>query len=724
MTTPAWAATARLMTAPAALGLAAALASAPALAAIPAAERAALIALYNSTDGANWWNRAGWSTPASDACTWAGVTCSGPAGSEHVTALKLNFNNLTGTVPASLMGLTELTALNLRQNALTGPLPQLGMLGKLVALDLGNNQFSGPIPPLSTLADLETFEIQGGQLTGSIPDLSGLAKLKTFNVSGNQLDGQIGALAGATALETFNLRSNRLTGPIPDLTGLTALKSFDASFNRLTGITALAGLAHLDSFLAQSNQLEGPIPPLTGLPKLRDFHVEDNQLTGSIPDVAGLDSLVYFYVHQNQLTGQIPPSLAALTKLRFLQVHNNQLVGAPPLPPSSLEVAIMCPNPLRNSTDAAINAAWDPITGNGNNPWATGCTGSWDVTPTVRDAYSGDIITNGSTGTISPDTVQILPQGGGMQFTLTPAPGYRLRSQIDASCPGGLSGNTYTVANMTANCYINASFVPDVAPDNGVCGSDHGKILATAPTHLCTAGSASAVTGSGPWNWSCAGSSGGTTAQCTAQKAGSGTGLTVTAVVDGGGGTAAPASQSVANGARATITATPEPSYMLIGASGCGATFSGNTVTTAAVTTDCPVTLGFAIATATTTRFISLTPPAPRVNDAVAVRVAVDVGDTPLASGGTVNVSGGGATCAATIDTTGQGQCSLRFPTAGTHPLTAAYPGDPALRYLPSSAVRNVTVIGVQPVPTLGQWALTLLAALTGLLATLHLRRA
>jgi hypothetical protein len=39
----------------------------------------------------------------------------------------------------------------------------------------------------------------------------------------------------------------------------------------------------------------------------------------------------------------------------------------------------------------------------------------------------------------------------------------------------------------------------------------------SAPTsNLCNAGTASAVTGTGPWNWTCAGSNGGTTANCSA----------------------------------------------------------------------------------------------------------------------------------------------------------------------------------------------------------------
>lgn len=43
---------------------------------IPADERAALIALYNSTDGANWLEKANWLGPVGTECTWQGVICS------------------------------------------------------------------------------------------------------------------------------------------------------------------------------------------------------------------------------------------------------------------------------------------------------------------------------------------------------------------------------------------------------------------------------------------------------------------------------------------------------------------------------------------------------------------------------------------------------------------------------------------------------------------------
>jgi len=58
------------------------------------------------------------------------------------------------------------------------------------------------------------------------------------------------------------------------------------------------------------------------------------------------------------------------------------------------------------------------------------------------------------------------------------------------------------------------------APVNGVCGSSNGKSLTSAPTaNLCTSGTASAVSGSGPWHWSCGAQNGGAAANCEASAA-------------------------------------------------------------------------------------------------------------------------------------------------------------------------------------------------------------
>ncbi len=54
-------------------------------------------------------------------------------------------------------------------------------------------------------------------------------------------------------------------------------------------------------------------------------------------------------------------------------------------------------------------------------------------------------------------------------------------------------------------CQNNAT--SNVFPVNGVCGTDNGRSLdyTSTPTALCTTGTASVITGTGPWYWSCAG---------------------------------------------------------------------------------------------------------------------------------------------------------------------------------------------------------------------------
>jgi len=78
-----------------------------------------------------------------------------------------------------------------------------------------------------------------------------------------------------------------------------------------------------------------------------------------------------------------------------------------------------------------------------------------------------------------------------------------------------------SVSNGSATAAL-AAFsisVTHIAPLNGACGSSNGIAVSAAPTtDLCRIGTASSVGGTGPWSWSCAGSHGGSTAQCSAPK--------------------------------------------------------------------------------------------------------------------------------------------------------------------------------------------------------------
>ena len=334
-----------------------------------ATDRAALVALYNATDGPNWVNNENWLTdaPLGD---WYGVTTNHEG---RVVALEFTYydraagqwiannvsgsippelgnlaslermqfyaNSLTGPIPPELGGLANLTALHLYGNDLSGPIPpELGNLGNLTRLWLGDNRLTGQVPSeLGNLNGLETLYLNDNVLIGPIPpELGSLGNLTRLWLGGNQLAGQIPSELGDLGnLEWLDLDHNALAGPIPPQLGnLRNLERLDLDYNALTGPipSELGSLSNLERLDLDYNALTGPIPPQLGnLRNLEWLDLDDNALTGSIPSELGsLGNLESLDFDNNVLTGPIPPQLGNLSNLEQLDVHDNALTG--PIP--------------------------------------------------------------------------------------------------------------------------------------------------------------------------------------------------------------------------------------------------------------------------------------------------------------------------------------------------------------------------------------------------------
>ena len=118
-----------------------------------------LVALFNSTGGANWKNNTNWL--ARPVASWFGVTVLNNA----VTAVMLDSNNLVGPLPAEIGNLTKLAQLNLSANRLSGDVPNaLTNLSALRELYLHNNRLVN-LPNVTAIAALDTVFIHGNQLT-------------------------------------------------------------------------------------------------------------------------------------------------------------------------------------------------------------------------------------------------------------------------------------------------------------------------------------------------------------------------------------------------------------------------------------------------------------------------------------------------------------------------------------------------------------------------------
>ena len=275
----------------------------------PNPDRAALVALYNETDGPLWINDTDWlsDAPLGD---WYGVSTDENG---RVIGLGLGQNGLVGNVPSELGSLAELQSLALFQNRLSGPIPpELGSLTVLGNLILSNNRLSGPIPPeLGNLTELASLNLNRNELTGPLPpELGKLVNLTELRYSGNKLTGPLPPQLGSLAeLGYWNSGDNQLSGSIPP---------------------ELGNLKNLQNLTLGGNRFSGPIPPELGnLADLQSLSLDDNQLSGSIPlELGNLQNLQWLNLDFNpELSGSLPRSFTGLKKLNSLSVYVTQLCG-------------------------------------------------------------------------------------------------------------------------------------------------------------------------------------------------------------------------------------------------------------------------------------------------------------------------------------------------------------------------------------------------------------
>ena len=273
---------------------------------VHAGDRAALVALYNATDGANWHVNTNWLSDA-PLGEWYGVTTNDEG---RVTELNLANNRLMGNMPTELGSLANLTVLDLRgdfssddSNEMIGEIPaELGNLGNLRVLNLDDNQLTGEIPPeLGNLAHLRVLNISHwswdgcgyGQLTGEVPpELGSLVNLRQLRLTGNQLAGEIPMELGSLVnLGNFGII-------MFDDKGVSGDISLDLSCNELTG------------------EIPAELGDLTNLYWLR---LNDNRLTGRIPaELGNLGRLSVLELSGNKLVGCIPPTLQDVKGLQDL----------------------------------------------------------------------------------------------------------------------------------------------------------------------------------------------------------------------------------------------------------------------------------------------------------------------------------------------------------------------------------------------------------------------
>ena len=327
-------------------------------------ELAALHALYNATDGANWINSDNWLTdaPLSD---WHGITTDDDG---RITEIYLIGNNLEGEIPAALGRLSQLEGLYLARNELSGSIPpELGDLYNLEVLMLFDNDLTGAIPyQFGNLESLEVMHLSRNQLSGRIPtQLGNLENLRRLHLTVNDLSGSIPAsLGNLSNLQQLSIAANDLTGSIPseiaDLTELTHIYLWGNDLFASSFISNLDNLTNLQWLDIGGNQLDGAdvLPKISSLNKLTGLGLHDSGLTDDdlqdyMADLQALDleflnissndlsdpqtlvglsritTIQRLAINDNDFSGELPSTMTRLTLMRLFYFHDNDGLCAP-----------------------------------------------------------------------------------------------------------------------------------------------------------------------------------------------------------------------------------------------------------------------------------------------------------------------------------------------------------------------------------------------------------
>ena len=370
-------------------------------------DRAALVALYESTDGPNWTNNGNWLTDRPPG-EWHGVEVDGQG---RVTTLELHGNNLSGPIPAEIGTLARLEVLWLPGNALSGSIPAaIGDLARLKRLDLGANSLSGGIPAqFGDLRELTFLNLRHNNLDGPVPP--SLAQLNPFILD---IDGNSGiCVPGTSVFSEWLERVRTLAGR--DVSADPCNAADVAALRRL--YEATGGEAWTES---AGWTEEGAVDDWHGvttdsLGRVTILDLTANGLFGRLPGGLGsLAQMTELRIADNaDLSGRFPLTLALLS-LRTLHYFGTGLCAPPDASfrswlsaiPSHKGTGVEC-GPLsdREALEALYHATGGPDWQNQGN-WLTDAPlGEWHGVDTDDNGRVTvlELAGNNLTGPLAPE---------------------------------------------------------------------------------------------------------------------------------------------------------------------------------------------------------------------------------------------------------------------------------------------------------------------------------
>ena len=258
------------------------------------AERDALIALYNATDGPHWKDNTNWCSdkPLSE---WYGVYLSG----ERVSELNLEFNGLNGTLPAELSNLKSLKRLVIAESE--GRISNMEAIFGLPALE--SLEFG-----IGSLSDYEVYKSRMFAVPSGIGQLKNLKRVSLTGIN-EDLPEDFFELNRLEELYLYSFNTGR-----PLQAGFGKLKEL-----RIFHINSIS-----DVIFPGSNPVCGELPDaIYDLDKLESLSLGDTNIGGQLsPRIGELKNLNLLNLPANQFSGPIPAELSNLALMERARMRN------------------------------------------------------------------------------------------------------------------------------------------------------------------------------------------------------------------------------------------------------------------------------------------------------------------------------------------------------------------------------------------------------------------
>jgi hypothetical protein len=395
------------------------------------------------------------------------------------------------------------------------------------------------------------------------PSTGSTAGGTSVTISGTNLSGATGVTIGGAACTSLSANT---------ATSVTCLSPAGTGLNKAVVVTTASGPSTDSVSFSYNGPSVSGITPNTGSTAGGTSVTISGSNLGDLPDTgrqseqgrggSGPSTNVLLQLRRPQLRSATAPSPLATG----ITIGGNACTS----PSANSDTAVTCTTPAGSAGTASVIVSTASGSSSANTLF-TYTAASYTISTTASPSMGGTV-------SCTPNPVT---HGSNSICTATANTGYTF-----GGFSGDCTGATCNLSNVTSAKSVTATFTPTLV--NAVCGADHNAILTSTPNHLCSAGTAGLLSGSGPWNWTCEGSNGGAPASCSAAI------QTWTASVNPSShGTLSPASATANHAQRLSFTVTPDSGFGIGSVTGCNGGLSGNTYTTGPMTGACSISANF-----------------------------------------------------------------------------------------------------------------------------------